>query len=101
MTKKTIQFEHVGLRVADLAKARTLYTAMLAPLGIVELTEGGFGPANGEATLWLVEDKSAGGAHIAFAAPHRDAVAAFYAAGLAAGAKDHGKPGLRTDYGPT
>lgn len=98
---KTIQFDHIGLRVTDLAKARTLYAALLAPLGLVELTAGGFGPEGGEPTLWLVEDARGGGAHVAFAAPHRDAVAAFHAAGVQAGATDHGKPGLRADYSPT
>ena len=36
--------------------------------------------------------------HVAFAAPDRAAVAAFHAAGLAAGGQDHGEPGPRPIY---
>jgi hypothetical protein len=38
---------------------------------------------------------------VCFRAASRDAVDRFHAAGLKAGAKDNGKPGLRPDYGPT
>ena len=41
------------------------------------------------------------GTHLAFQAPNRAAVDKFHAAGLAAGGRDHGAPGLREDYGPT
>ena len=37
--------------------------------------------------------------HVAFAAATRAAVDAFHAAGLAAGGRDNGGPGLRADYG--
>lgn len=40
------------------------------------------------------------GFHLAFAAPSRDAVAAFHAAALAHGGSDNGAPGPRLDYGP-
>jgi catechol 2,3-dioxygenase-like lactoylglutathione lyase family enzyme len=59
----------------------------------------GFGP-KGAPALWLHLDKKGGGAHLCFKAPSREAVDRFHAAGLKAGAKDNGKPGLRTDYGP-
>ena len=36
--------------------------------------------------------------HVAFAAASREAVDAFYRAGLAAGGKDNGPPGLRPHY---
>jgi predicted lactoylglutathione lyase len=36
--------------------------------------------------------------HVAFAACSREAVDAFYRAGLAAGGKDNGPPGLRPHY---
>ncbi len=36
--------------------------------------------------------------HVAFVAPSREAVDAFYRAALAAGGKDNGPPGLRPDY---
>ena len=36
--------------------------------------------------------------HVAFAAPSRAAVDAFYRAAITAGGKDNGKPGLRPHY---
>lgn len=97
-------FDHVGLRVRDLEKAARLYAAMLAPLGHVpgprDETYAGFGPKEAPA-LWLHRDGNAGGAHVALRASDRAAVDRFHAAGLQAGAQDHGAPGLRADYGPS
>ena len=96
-------FDHVGLRVKDLGKAKKLYAAMLAPLGHVLGPSGegyaGFGPKD-KPKLWLHLDQKGGGAHVCFRAESRDAVNKFHAAGVKAGAKDNGKPGLRTDYAP-
>jgi catechol 2,3-dioxygenase-like lactoylglutathione lyase family enzyme len=93
-------YDHVGLRVKDLEAAKRFYRATLEALGLVQDSSGGFGPA-GAPALWLHEDsQSAGGAHIAFRAKDRDAVARFHAAGLEAGGKDNGKPGLREQYSP-
>lgn len=97
-------YDHIGLRVKDLEKASRLYKAMLAPLGLVPGASGegyaGFGPKDKPA-LWLHASKEKSGAHVALKAPDRAAVDRFYEAGRKAGAKDNGKPGLRTDYGPT
>jgi catechol 2,3-dioxygenase-like lactoylglutathione lyase family enzyme len=41
------------------------------------------------------------GFHLAFIAPSREAVDAFHAAALAAGAEDCGAPGPRPHYGET
>ena len=40
------------------------------------------------------------GIHIAFAAESREEVDAFHAAALAAGGRDNGAPGVRTEYSP-
>jgi hypothetical protein len=40
------------------------------------------------------------GFHAAFAAPSRDAVAAFYQAALQHGGRDNGAPGIHSEYGP-
>jgi catechol 2,3-dioxygenase-like lactoylglutathione lyase family enzyme len=94
-------FDHVGLRVKNLEAAARLYAAMLAPLGHVPGASGetyaGFGPKRKPA-LWLHLDKTGGGAHVALRAEDRAAVKAFYEAGLKAGARDNGAPGLRTEY---
>jgi catechol 2,3-dioxygenase-like lactoylglutathione lyase family enzyme len=93
-------YDHVGLKVRDVEAARRFYRATLQALGIVEDKSGGFGPA-GAPALWLHEEKHApGGAHVAFRAKDREAVARFHAAGLQTGGKDNGKPGLRPDYSP-
>ncbi len=96
-------FDHIGLRVKDLDASARLYAAMLAPLGHVpgarDKTYAGFGPKDASA-LWLHLAKKSGGAHVALRAHDRAAVNRFHAAGLKAGAKDNGAPGVRTDYGP-
>ena len=101
-------FDHIGLRVQDLARSVQFYEALLAPLGIVvcmrDDTYAGLGHP-GEPKLWLhAVSADSGlaprGAHVAFAAPSRAAVIGFYEAGLRAGAKDNGEPGLRPDYSP-
>jgi len=97
-------YDHIGLRVKDMAASSRFYGAVLAPLGHVAGSSGegyaGFGPKDAPA-LWLHAHKGAiSGAHVCFSAPNRAAVDAFHAAGLKAGGKDNGKPGPRPDYGP-
>ena len=64
-------YDHIGLRVKDLEKAKQLYTAILAPLGHVPGPSGegyaGFGPKDAPA-LWLHGTKNGGGAHVALRA---------------------------------
>jgi catechol 2,3-dioxygenase-like lactoylglutathione lyase family enzyme len=94
-------FDHVGLRVRDARASARFYTALLKPLGFVAEEGGtGFGPP-GAPALWLHETKEGGehGVHLAFRAADRAAVDRFHAAGLAAGGRDNGRPGLRPDYG--
>src|SRR3954471_19072479 len=97
-------YDHIGLRVGNLDASVRFYTAALAPLGF-ELasrddTGAGFGP-KGEPGLWLYRAESSGpGTHIALHARDRAAVDRFHAAGLAAGGRDNGGPGVRADYSP-
>lgn len=62
----------------------------------------GFGPPDA-AAFWLYPKPSVkgDGSHIAFRATNHEQVDAFYKAGLKAGARDNGAPGLRPDYSPT
>ena len=99
-------YDHIGLKVKDLDAAVRFYRAALEPLGH-ELCSGdgscaGFGPPDAPA-LWLYPAKNAVSAatHVAFGAADRSAVDRFHAAGLKAGGRDHGKPGLRPGHGPT
>ena len=93
-------YDHVGLKVKDIEASTRFYEAALAPLGFVR-DGSGFGP-KGAPALWLYEGggKSAG-THVAFAAKDRGAVDRFHSAGVKAGGKDNGGPGLRADYSPT
>ena len=98
-------YDHIGLKVKDVAASSRFYDAALAPLGHVRASQddagAGFGPP-GAPALWLYRANDAGPAmHVAFGAPDRAAVDRFHAQGLKAGGRDHGRPGLRADYGPT
>ena len=95
-------FDHLGLRVKQLERSIQFYEAVLAPLGYVlcsrDASSAGLGPS-GEPALWLYASReAAGGVHVALRAKERAAVAGFHAAGLAAGGKDNGSPGVRADY---
>ena len=99
-------YDHIGLKVKDLDAAVRFYRAALAGLGLVlcsrDAAGAGFGPP-GEPALWLyAANGTAGpGVHVALRAVDRAAVDRFYTDGLGAGGRDHGRPGLRTDYSPT
>jgi catechol 2,3-dioxygenase-like lactoylglutathione lyase family enzyme len=100
--------DHLGISVADYDKSKRFFLQALAPLGYELVMEfggeaAGLGVA-GRPDFWLAKgDGSAksGPAHICFAAPSRAIVDAFHKAALAAGGKDNGAPGLRTQYHPT
>ena len=97
-------YDHIGLKVKDLAASVRFYKAALAPLGHVlasqDESSAGFGPP-GEPALWLYAGASGPGNHVAFRAADRDAVDKFHTKGLQAGGRDHGPPGVRADYGPS
>lgn len=97
-------FDHVTLKVADLAASRAFYLAALGPLGFEAKVEfpgvaglGATGPC-----LWLAQEPDAATAnlHACFRADDRAQVDAFHAAALVAGAACNGPPGLRAQYHP-
>ncbi|HEY9066121.1 MAG TPA: VOC family protein [Burkholderiaceae bacterium] len=95
-------YDHIGIRVTDLAASQRFYSAALGALGHALNSSGedyaGYGA--GPSTFWLhLSDRApAKGAHICFAAPDQAAVQRFHAAGLAAGGRDNGAPGPRPEY---
>jgi catechol 2,3-dioxygenase-like lactoylglutathione lyase family enzyme len=104
--KEVIMYNHIGLKVKDFDRSVRFYKAALAALGYVLCSRddsgASFGPP-GEPALWLYPAKDSGGpgAHVAFTAPDRAAVDRFHKGGVESGGRDHGRPGVRTDYSPT
>jgi len=98
-------YDHIGLKVKDVGASVRFYEAALGGLGHVLCSRddagAGLGP-KGEPALWLYLAKGAKGpgTHLAFRADDRAAVDRFYEAGIAAGGKDNGAPGVRKDYSP-
>lgn len=96
-------YDHIGLTVTDIDASVRFYAAALTPLGHVlcarDDSGAGFGAPDAPA-LWLYRAKASrvAGVHVAFRAADRAAVDRFHRSGLAAGGRDHGAPGLRTDY---
>jgi catechol 2,3-dioxygenase-like lactoylglutathione lyase family enzyme len=104
--KEVIMYDHIGLRVNDIAASARFYGAALAALGYATCSRdeaaASFAPP-GEPALWLHHAKGSagGGTHVAFRAPDRASVDRFYSQGLDGGGRDNGRPGLRTEYSPT
>jgi len=94
--------DHVLFVVEDRDASRRLYTAALAPLGIVELSEDPNCVAYGREDLddFIICQGSpvTTAAHVAFDAESREQVDAFYDAALAAGASARGEPGVWIQY---
>jgi catechol 2,3-dioxygenase-like lactoylglutathione lyase family enzyme len=108
-------FAYVTLGSNDLARSRAFYDAALKPLNIVcrfaDGDELGYGPDPEPQTgrknlLYILSPYNklpatwGNGALLAFDAPSRAAVDAFYRAAMDAGGFDEGAPGLRP-YHPT
>lgn len=100
--------EHASIGVRDIAGARRFYDAALAPLGMrcLNAAESMLGYGRTAPCFWIgkvgrpVPAYPDSGLHLCFVAPTRAAVDAFHAAALAAGGRDNGGPGLRTEYAP-
>ncbi|HEX2374286.1 MAG TPA: VOC family protein [Actinomycetota bacterium] len=96
--------DHVGLGVSDLEECKAFYQQALGPLGYQVLMERdgsvGFG-RDGKPDFWIHANRALSGpTHVAIASPDRATVQAFHVAGLAAGGRDNGPPGLRSHYHP-
>jgi len=98
---------HVSLGANDFARATKFYDAILATVGAKRLMEHPGAVAYGKVypEFWVqtpIDGKPAttgNGVHIAFLAPSREAVHAFWEKAIAMGAAAEGAPGPRPHYG--
>lgn len=100
---------YITLGTHDLDRARVFYDAALGALGYTchraDEVEIGYAPeGDSRSRLWVTipfNKKAAtvgNGSMVALDAPSRASVDAFYAAALASGGTDDGKPGLRPHH---
>jgi catechol 2,3-dioxygenase-like lactoylglutathione lyase family enzyme len=98
---------HVSIGTNDFARAVRFYDQALPALGVRRILEHPGAVAYGKMypEFWVqtpIDGRPASdgnGTHIGFVAATREAVDAFHAAALLAGAVDEGAPGPRPDYG--
>jgi catechol 2,3-dioxygenase-like lactoylglutathione lyase family enzyme len=96
--------DHVTLHVSNYDRSKRFYAAALAPLGYTVLMEFGevAGLGAGRPDFWIAAGaERSGPTHVAFTTTSRAVVDAFHKAALAAGGRDNGAPGVRTEYHPT
>jgi catechol 2,3-dioxygenase-like lactoylglutathione lyase family enzyme len=104
--------DHISSYTTQFEAARAFYEAALGSLGYSIQAEMvadwdpefperrccAWGPP-GRTVFWVIETRQAASPrHLAFSAPDRAQVGNFYRAAMAAGGRDHGEPGIRTEY---
>jgi catechol 2,3-dioxygenase-like lactoylglutathione lyase family enzyme len=93
-----VVIDHVHIRVQDAAASVAFYKAVLATLDIPPIWESERGAQLANLVVTDGEPKTIGPVHIAFVADSRERVDAFHRAGIEAGARDNGAPGVREQY---
>jgi catechol 2,3-dioxygenase-like lactoylglutathione lyase family enzyme len=93
-------FDHVTIRVTDRAASQAFYDTVLEPLGIGAAYDArDFAEWDDFSLTQAAEpDLVTRRLHVAFSAPSRAQVDAFWQAGVDAGAQDAGAPGARPQY---
>jgi len=98
--------DHLSIQCADVATAAAFYDTVLAPLGGGRIMD--FGPVIGygvgqKPTFWLgplADDGPNREVHVAFVAPDRARVRAFFDAAIGAGAELLHEPRVWPEYHP-
>jgi catechol 2,3-dioxygenase-like lactoylglutathione lyase family enzyme len=96
--------DHLGIQCADMPASAAFYDAVLAPLGAVRLMDFGVAMGYGvppKPDFWLGTFNSGDGfreSHIAFTAPDRATVRAFFNAAVAVGAEVLHEPRVWPEY---
>jgi catechol 2,3-dioxygenase-like lactoylglutathione lyase family enzyme len=93
-------FDHVTIRVSDREASERFYATVLETIGIAQTHSGDDLPEWDDFSLAQTtgEKPVTRRLHIGFAAPSRAHVDAFWQAGIAAGYRDDGPPGVRPQY---
>ena len=99
---------HLSLGTNDFDRALAFYDRVMPTVGARKVLSfpgaAAYGKQFPEFWIQIPLDRAAAGTgngtHVAFIASSREAVDAFHAAALEAGATDDGPPGLRPQYGP-
>ncbi|WP_067507857.1 VOC family protein [Actinoplanes sp. TFC3] len=97
--------DHVGFQCADLETSASFYDRVLEPLGLRRLADFAvaMGYGSEHADFWIGKLDSGTGfreSHIAFQAPDRAAVDAFFRAAVEAGAEVLHEPAVHPEYHP-
>jgi catechol 2,3-dioxygenase-like lactoylglutathione lyase family enzyme len=92
-----VVIDHVKLTVRDPEASKAFYRTVLATLEIPPLWENERGGQYANLVV-VAADEPNTPIHIGFVARTREEVDAFHAAGLAAGYRDNGSPGVREQY---
>jgi len=98
--------DHLGIQCSDLRASASFYDAVLAPLGGVRVMDFDVAIGYGVPPMpdfWISALESGDGfreSHVAFAAPDRAAVRAFFDAAVAAGAEVLHEPRVWPEYHP-
>jgi len=106
--------DHISITVSDVGSSAIFWDAVMTALGVPCVIRNerqlGYGIRNragddGYTYISIFPSREANlvadNRHWCFRAPNRAAVDAFHAAGLAAGGRNDGRPGLRADYHPS
>jgi catechol 2,3-dioxygenase-like lactoylglutathione lyase family enzyme len=96
---------HLGVFASDFPASKAFYTAALAPLGVTPNYEtddiAEYWSQDGDALSLSLEravDQPTRGLHLAFAAPDRETVDAFFRAATAAGGRQRHRPRHWPEY---
>ena len=92
-----VVFDHVKVTVADAAASVAFYKTVLEPLAIPSLWENERGAQFANLVV-IGGDATSGPTHMAFVAQTRAQVDAFHRAGIDAGYRNNGPPGVREQY---
>jgi catechol 2,3-dioxygenase-like lactoylglutathione lyase family enzyme len=98
--------DHLSIQVDDMTASAAFYDAVLPAIGAKRIMEfdGAIGYGVDGPDFWIGPTTTSGAAreaHIAFTAPDRESVRAFFAAAVAAGAEVLHEPRLWPEYTPT